>query len=161
MTVAPFEPGRRAGPPAARATAARLRAVVIVEDNADDEVMIVETLRGTHLAHPVQVARDGEAALALIFAEGVQAHPPAMVLLDLALVRTPGLAVLERLRADPRTRTVPVVVYTASRDPRDVTACYHAGANSYVLKPDTYAEFRARIAHVLKYWLTQNEAPAA
>ena len=143
-----------------RAGATPLRGVLVVEDNVDDEVMIVETLRRAHLAHPVRVAHDGEEALAALLAPDTAAAAPAVVLLDLRLARIAGREVLLRLRADPRTRTLPVVVFTASRDPRDVVACYQAGANSYVFKPQTYAEFRTRVAHVLQYWLVHNEPPA-
>jgi CheY-like chemotaxis protein len=141
------------------------RSIVLVEDNPQDEMLTLRALRKANLANHVQVVRDGQQALDLLFREGEFADrpgtdQPAVILLDLNLPRVSGLDVLARLRADPRTRLVPIVILTSSDEERDRLGCYEGGANSFVRKPLEFAEFVETVARLGVYWLATNEPPA-
>ena len=135
------------------------RAVLLVEDNPDDEELTVRGLRRTNLSNPVDVARDGQEALDYLYANHDQAAQPlpVVVLLDLHLPRVDGFEVLKRIRAEERTRRVPVVILTSSSEERDLINGYDLGANSYVRKPVQFEEFATAIAQLGVYWLLINE----
>ncbi len=137
--------------------------ILLVEDDPDDVELTLHALRRHGLANRIQTARDGEEALAFFF--GASAAPergtpsPLLVLLDLKLPKVDGFEVLERLRADERTRTIPVVVLTSSRQERDVARCYDLGANSYIVKPVDFEQFTEAVRTIGLYWLLLNERP--
>ena len=135
--------------------------VLLVEDNADDAEFTLRALRGAGAPVTIAVAEDGMAALDFVFGSGddaaaASARPPRVVLLDLQLPRVDGLEVLRRIKRDPRTQSIPVVVLTSSRERRDIREAYLRGANSYVVKPVEYAELTAKLADVVRYWLGLN-----
>lgn len=138
--------------------------ILLVEDNPDDAALTLRVLRQSHIAHEVVVTRDGTELLDFLFGTGAFAGRdtsklPQMVLLDLNLPKMDGFKVLSRLRGDARTRVLPVVVLTASREERDVAQSYEAGANSYVCKPVDFDEFAEVVRSLGVYWLYLNEAP--
>ena len=140
------------------------KTILLVEDNAQDEMLVLRTLRKINLVNEVAVARDGQQALDYLFCAGEFAQRagmelPAVVLLDIGLPRLLGLQVLERLRADPRTRLLPVVMLTSSDEEKDLMRSYESGANSFVRKPLDFAEFAQTVARLGIYWLATNEAP--
>ncbi|MQY51505.1 response regulator [Rhodocyclus gracilis] len=140
------------------------RGILLVEDNPQDEMLILRGLRKINLANQIDVARDGQQALDYLFGEGEFAtgaavELPTVVLLDIALPRLSGLEVLTRLRADPRTRLLPVVILTSSDEERDRIRSYEGGANSFVRKPLDFAEFAETVANLGIYWLATNEPP--
>lgn len=139
------------------------KTVLLVEDNPTDEKLTVRALKQGDVPHQVVVARDGAEALDWLFRTGAHAQrpdgpPPALVLLDLKLPRVHGLEVLRRIRADARTRCVPVVVLTASRENEDLEQCFALGANAYVRKPVDYGEFVEAARTLGLFWLLYNEA---
>lgn len=141
-----------------------LKTILLVEDSAQDEMLILRALRKVNLANQVDVVRDGRQALDYLFREGEFAARegpdlPTVVLLDLSLPRIGGLEVLERLRADPRTRLAPVVILTSSDEERDRLGSYEHGANSFVRKPLDFTEFAETVARLGVYWLATNESP--
>lgn len=138
----------------------RRRHILLVEDNADDEVLTIRALRRSKLLNDVRVARDGAEALAVLLPpEGQEVVQPAVVLLDLKLPKVDGLEVLRRVRADPRTVYLPVVILTASREQEDIAASYRGGANAYVRKPIRFAEFAEAVNALGMFWLLVNEPP--
>ena len=140
------------------------KTIRLVEDTQPDELLILRTLNKINLANGVDVVRDGQQALDYLFREGEFAGRagtdlPTVVLLDINLPRVSGLEVLERLRADPRTRLLPVVILTSSDEDRDRVRSYENGANSFVRKPLAFAEFAETVARLGIYWLATNEPP--
>ena len=140
------------------------RTILLVEDNPDDEELTIRALRKNGIVNELVVARDGVQALEYLFGTGEWAGrdtgvTPAVVLLDLKLPRVDGLEVLERMRADPRTRLVPVVVLTSSREEQDILKSYTLNVNSYVRKPVDFTEFTEAVKHLGMYWLLLNELP--
>lgn len=138
--------------------------ILLVEDNADDVELTLRAFRKSDLVNTVTVARDGVEALDYLLASGDHAGRnaddlPDLVLLDIKLPRVDGLQVLERLRANPRTRLLPIVVLTSSIEPRDLLTCYTLGANSYVRKPIDFQQFSKALQQIGSYWLETNEAP--
>jgi two-component system response regulator len=128
--------------------------VLLVEDNPDDlELARLAFARG-HIASSVDVARDGAEALEYLFASGTE--PPQVVLLDIKLPLVDGIDVLRRVKADPRTRHIPVVMLTSSAQDRDLHACYELGANSYIVKPVDMEQFIAAVNNIGVYWLGLN-----
>ncbi|MEM9008145.1 MAG: response regulator [Cyanobacteria bacterium P01_F01_bin.86] len=130
------------------------RPVFLVEDNPDDERLTVRALRRGHITNPIQVARDGEEALALIFSAE---QLPLVVLLDLKLPKVDGLEVLHSLRENERTRRLPVVILTSSNEQRDIVESYNLGANSYVRKPVDFEQFTHAVSQLGLYWVLINE----
>jgi CheY-like chemotaxis protein len=135
-----------------------------VEDTRQDEMLILRVLKKINLANGVDVVRDGQQALDYLFGEGEFAGRagmdlPTVVLLDVNLPRVSGLEVLERLRADPRTRLLPIVILTSSDEERDRLRSYEHGANSFVRKPLVFTEFAETVARLGIYWLATNEPP--
>ena len=140
------------------------RTILLVEDNRQDEVLILRALRKVNLANQVDVVRDGQQALDYLFRDGEFAGRtgpefPTVVLLDINLPRVTGLEVLEQLRADARTRLLPIVILTSSDEERDRLHSYETGANSFVRKPLDFAEFAETVARLGVYWLATNEPP--
>lgn len=138
--------------------------ILLVEDNPQDEMLILRALKKSNLANQVDVVRDGQQALDYLFATGDFADRagsplPTVMLLDIGLPRLSGLEVLARLRADPRTELLPVVILTSSDEERDRLKSYESGANSFVRKPLDFAEFAETVARLGIYWLATNEAP--
>ena len=138
--------------------------ILLVEDNPDDEVLTLRALEKNNIANQVIVAHDGVEALDYLFGTGVHAGRdtlllPQVVLLDLKLPKLDGIEVLRRIRSEPATQTVPVVVLTSSREERDVVESYRLGANSYVHKPVDFVEFVEAARQLGLYWLVLNEPP--
>jgi two-component system response regulator len=133
--------------------------ILLVEDNPDDEELTLRGLRRTNLTNPVDVARDGQQALDYLFGDHDRAAKPIpiVVLLDLKLPRIDGFEVLRRIRAEERTRRVPVVILTSSSEDRDLISGYDLGANSYVRKPVRFEEFSIAITQLGVYWVQLNE----
>lgn len=140
--------------------------IVLVEDNPADAELILHSLEEAQPGVPVMVLHDGHEALDYLLCRGDHERraadvPPRLLLLDIKLPRVGGIEVLRQLKADPRTRSIPVVMLTSSNVERDVVACYRAGANSYVQKPMAFDHLRAALVAVGTYWLGVNEpAPA-
>jgi len=138
--------------------------ILIVEDNPTDAELMVRALRRAKLANPVTVVEDGEEALDYLYGRGrhmgrPNGGTPRVVLLDLKLPKLSGLEVLERVRADERTRRLPVVVVTSSREEPDIQRAYALGVNSYVVKPVEFERFAEAMSQVGLYWLLVNEPP--
>ena len=144
----------------------RNKTILLVEDNPDDELLTLRALKKNNGFNKVVVARDGAEALNYLFGEGAYAgrdtsDVPQLVLLDLKLPKVDGLEVLRRLRADERTRLLPVVILTSSREQQDLLDGYGYGANSYVRKPVDFAQFSRVVEQLELYWLALNESPLA
>ena len=140
------------------------RLILLVEDNDDDVELTLRALRRNRVANRVDVVRDGAEALEYLFATGSYAgrdarETPNLVLLDLKLPKVGGLEVLERLRDDPRTRRLPVVILTSSNVESDLARSYDLGANSYIRKPVDFTQFMEAVNQLGLYWLVLNEAP--
>jgi CheY-like chemotaxis protein len=138
--------------------------ILLVEDNEADEELAIHALRTNHLANRIHVAHDGEEALDFLFCRGGHNNrgfdnPPRLVLLDLKLPKVDGLEVLRQLKDDPRTKAIPVVILTSSREERDMINGYQLGVNSYIQKPVDFAQFREIIKQLGLYWLVVNQAP--
>lgn len=138
--------------------------ILLVEDNPDDEELTLMGLKDSGLLNEVVVVRDGEEALQFLFAEGQYEHRgqealPTVILLDLKLPKLNGLEVLERLRANPLTKCVPVVILTSSSEEEDVINSYKLGANSFVRKPVVFNDFADAVRQLGLYWLLINEPP--
>jgi two-component system, response regulator len=137
--------------------------ILLVEDSRADAEMTLRTLKKKGIANNVEWVRDGVEALEYLFCEGQYAGRgnghPKMVLLDLKMPRMDGLQVLQRMREDPRTRLIPVVMMTSSREEGDLLESYQRGVNSFVVKPVDFAEFAETVAQVGMYWMIANEAP--
>jgi two-component system response regulator len=134
--------------------------ILLVEDNPDDVRLTLRAFQKNHIVNPVIVARDGVEALDYLFGPGSEARDlPAVTLLDLKLPRVDGLEVLRRVRAEPRTRLLQVVVLTSSREEPDVVQSYALGANSYIRKPVDFEAFVTAVGQLGLYWLLLNEPP--
>jgi two-component system response regulator len=133
------------------------KTILLVEDNPDDEKLTLRALEMNNILNPVVVARDGAEALELLL--GPEAEPAGLVLLDLRLPKIHGLKILERMRADQRTRLTPVVILTSSKEEADLVQGYSLGANSYIRKPVDFHKFVEAVARLGMYWLALNEAP--
>jgi len=140
--------------------------ILLVEDNPNDVELTMHAFKRHRLANHVQVVRDGAEALEFLFATGAYAERtgtdnPKVVLLDLKLPRVDGTEVLRQIRGDPRTKTLPVVVLTSSREERDVASTYDLGANSYIVKPVDFEQFTEAVRQLGLYWVVLNQpAPA-
>ena len=140
------------------------KVIMLVEDNPDDEELTLISLKKSNIVNDIVVAHDGAEALDYLFSSGKTAGTdeirlPQLILLDLKLPKYSGLEVLERLRADPRTELIPVVILTSSSEEEDVVASYRLRANSYVRKPVEFHRFADAVKQLGLYWLILNEAP--
>jgi len=140
------------------------KVILLVEDNPSDEELTLRALRKNNIRNEVVIARDGAEALDYLFATGAHAgrnaaELPTVVLLDIKLPKIDGLEVLHRIRADGRTKLVPVVILTSSKEDKDRLAGYSSGANSFVRKPVEFVEFSDAIRQLGIYWLLLNEPP--
>ena len=138
--------------------------ILLVEDNASDEALTLRALRKSGILNEVCVVRDGPEALDFLFCRGAYASRdpavvPQLVLLDLNLPKLGGLDVLKELRADDRTKRLPVVILTSSKEDKDVLAGYGLGANSYVVKPVNFDQFSEAVRQLGLYWLLVNQVP--
>ena len=138
--------------------------ILLVEDNPDDEALTLRALKKSHIGNDIFVVRDGAEALDFLFCTGAYAHRdkremPHMILLDLKLPKVDGLEVLRRIRADERTRLLPVVILTSSNEEQDLLEGYKKGANSYIRKPVDFTQFAEAIRQLGLYWLVLNEPP--
>jgi CheY-like chemotaxis protein len=139
------------------------RIIMLVEDNPDDEELTLRALRQANIVNEVVLARDGSEAFDYLFGSGRHAGRdlgvmPAVILLDLKLPKLSGIDVLKRLRTDPRTRLLPVVILTSSSEDEDMLRSYESGANSYVRKPVDFVAFASAVARLGVYWVLLNEA---
>jgi two-component system response regulator len=135
--------------------------ILLIEDNPDDVLLTLRAFGKNHISNQVVVATDGEQAINLLLPVEGEAVRPALVLLDIKLPKIDGLEVLRKMRADDRTRSLPVVVLTTSNEERDIVDSYRLGANSFVRKPVVFQEFVEAVNVLGVYWLLVNEpAPA-
>jgi two-component system response regulator len=140
------------------------KAILLVEDNDDDVALTLRAFKRSHLMNPIDVARDGVQALDYLFARNAHEHRaslplPTLVILDLKLPRLDGLGVLKAIRAEERTRLLPVVILTSSKEEQDLVSGYSLGANSYVRKPVDFVEFIEAAKVLGFYWLMINQLP--
>jgi CheY-like chemotaxis protein len=137
--------------------------ILLVEDSPTDAELVLRALRKGKLANNVTWVKDGVEALDFIFRRGAYAgrpeQNPKLILLDLKLPKVDGIEVLKRIKADERTRVIPVVMVTSSAEGRDVTASYELGANSYIVKPVEFERFSETVAAAGFYWMLTNKAP--
>ncbi|MEO7982587.1 MAG: response regulator [Bacteroidota bacterium] len=138
--------------------------ILLVEDNASDAEMTIDALKKNNLANKLLHVKDGAAALDFIFAQGMYADrriedAPKVILLDLKMPKVNGIEVLQKIRADERTKKIPVVVLTSSKEDPDIQKCYDLGVNSYVVKPVEFDEFHKAISSVGLYWMIVNQQP--
>jgi len=142
------------------------RMILLVEDSEDDVELTRRALRKNRICNRVEVVRDGVEALEFLFGEGAYtgrdpSHRPEIILLDLNMPRLGGLEVLKRVRADERTRMIPVVILTSSKEERDLVQSYTEGANSYIQKPVDFQQFTEAVGQLGLYWLLLNVPPPA
>ncbi|HZR58942.1 MAG TPA: response regulator [Terriglobales bacterium] len=138
--------------------------ILLVDDSPDDTDLALMALRKENLANRIVIARDGEEALNFLFCSGAYSgrsfdNPPKVVLLDLKLPKIDGLQVLQKIRNDPRTRSIPVVILTSSKEEQDIVKGYSLGVNSYVQKPVDFDQFRSAVRSLGLYWLVVNQPP--
>jgi CheY-like chemotaxis protein len=138
--------------------------ILMVEDNLYDEELALHALKNHNLANHIEVVRDGAEALEYIFCTGAYAHRdiddmPKLILLDLKLPKVDGLEVLRRIKSDPRTRTIPIVMLTSSSQDRDIVDSYQLGVNSYIVKPVDFEQFSQAVQQIGFYWLLLNQPP--
>ena len=136
--------------------------ILLVEDNASDAEMIIDALKMNNFGNKIFHVKDGAAALDFIFAEGVYAHrhmihQPKVVLLDLKMPKVNGIEVLQKMKSDDRTKSIPIVVLTSSKEDPDIQNCYNLGVNSYVVKPVEFDEFQKAISNLGLFWMIVNQ----
>jgi two-component system response regulator len=136
--------------------------ILLVEDNPDDEALTRRAFERSNVVNELDVVRDGQLALDYLFGNGSPAHKaPALILLDLKLPKIDGIEVLRQVKADPRTRHIPVVILTSSQQESDLVETYGLGANSYIIKPVDFEKFTEAIRLIGMYWLLTNHPPLA
>ena len=134
--------------------------ILLVEDNPNDVELALHALKKNNLTNRIEVVRDGEEALDFIFGNGIDSNHPKVILLDLKLPKVDGLEVLKRLKSDPQTRSIPVVMLTSSAEERDIVKSYQLGVNNYIVKPLDFEQFTEAVRHLGLYWLLMNQPPA-
>mgnify|MGYP001294657552 CR=1 FL=1 len=140
--------------------------ILYVEDNPNDIELTLHAFRKNHLANNILIARDGEEALQMLYGADIVEHTelenyPRVILLDLKLPKVDGLEVLRKLKSDPLTKTIPVVVLTSSREEKDIVESYRLGVNSYIVKPVDFEKFMEAVKTLSLYWLLINQPPSA
>ena len=135
--------------------------ILLVEDNKDDEELTIMGLREAHIQNKIDVVRDGAAALDYLFQRGEYKNfdPPHLVFLDLKLPKVSGIEILKQLRANPKTKYLPIVIFTSSKEEQDLVESYKFGANSYIQKPVGFEEFSKAVNTLGLYWLVLNQFP--
>jgi two-component system response regulator len=138
--------------------------ILLVEDNPQDLQLTQRALRKANLTNHIHIARDGVEAIEFLFCEGAHvsrkaSERPKVILLDLKLPKMDGLEVLKRIKGDARTRDIPVVVLTSSKEQNDIVESYHLGVNSYIVKPVNFERFAEAVQHLGMYWLLLNQPP--
>lgn len=138
--------------------------ILLVEDSPQDAELCLRALRKANLGNHIHLARDGAEALDFLFCQGAYTHrsienSPKVILLDLKLPKVDGLEVLQRVKNDPKTKTIPVVVLTSSREQQDVVESYRLGVNSYIVKPVNFESFAKAVQDLGLYWLLLNQPP--
>jgi two-component system, response regulator len=140
--------------------------ILLVEDNITDAELTIRELKKNNMANNLIHVKNGSEALDFIFAEGRYAesravsHPPKVILLDIQMPKVNGIEVLEKIRQDTRTKNIPVVILTSSKESPDIRKCYDLGANSYIVKPVNFENFAVAIKNLGFYWLLLNQPPA-
>ena len=139
--------------------------VLLVEDDPDDLELTLHTLKEARITNPIAVARDGQEALDYIFCRGTHADredvSPRLILLDLKLPKIDGIDVLRAIKAEPHTKSIPVVILTSSIEERDLIAGHRLGANGYIQKPVDFGQFQKVIREMARYWLVVNQSTSA
>ncbi len=138
--------------------------ILLVEDNPSDVELTLHVLRRYNLTNHIEIVHDGVEALDFVFCTGAYSHRniengPKVILLDLKLPKVDGMEVLRRIKGDPRTKTIPVVVLTSSREERDIVESYQLGVNSYITKPVDFEQFVEAVRQLGFYWLLLNQSP--
>lgn len=135
--------------------------ILLIEDDEDDVDLTLRALHGRRLANRIRVVRDGAAALDSLFGDGLTSGQvlPKLILLDLKLPLVDGIEVLRRIKSDPRTRLIPLVVLTSSREESDLIRTYSLGTNSFIVKPVDFEQFTAAVQQIGFYWLLLNQPP--
>jgi|ERR1700733_11918903 two-component system response regulator len=138
--------------------------ILLVDDSPEDVELTIRALRRHKIANDIEVVEDGAEALDFLFCRGAYKgrkfpHPPKLILLDLKLPKVDGLAVLRAMRADDRTKTIPVVILTSSKEQRDLITGYNLGVNAFVQKPVDFEQFGEAIRHIGMFWVLVNQAP--
>ena len=138
--------------------------ILLAEDSASDAEMTIDALKKNGLGNKLLHVKDGAAALDFLFAEGAYAgrdmkNKPKVILLDLKMPKVNGIEVLQRIRADEHTKSIPVVMLTSSKEDPDIKKCYELGVNSYVVKPVAFGEFQKAIVELGLYWMIVNQQP--
>jgi two-component system response regulator len=138
--------------------------ILLVEDNPEDVEITLRAFQKYNLSNKIQVVRDGEEALECIFCTGRYADrsvsDPRLILLDLKLPKVDGIEILQRCKSDPRTKSIPIVILTSSREERDLVNSYNLGVNSYVVKPVDFSQFTESVRQVGLYWMVMNQLPS-
>lgn len=147
-------------------SATKDKIILLVEDNPDDEELTMRALKKNNISNEIVVARDGAEALDYLFARGKYSKRdtsimPQLILLDLKLPKIDGIEVLKQIRSDDRTKLLPVVILTLSKEQQDLVDGYSSGANSYIRKPINFTEFVKAVGQLGLYWLVLNESPPA
>lgn len=132
------------------------KTILLVEDNADDEQLTLRAMRQSEVPNIIRVARDGAEALDQLFGASAGSRLPDLVLLDLKLPKVSGLEVLQKIRSEEKTRSLPIVILTSSDEERDIVESYNFGANSYIRKPVDFDEFIDAVRQLGLYWLSMN-----
>jgi two-component system response regulator len=139
--------------------------ILLVEDNANDEMLALHAFKKQNIANKIHVVRDGAEALDFIFCAGTYAERtaenPKLILLDLKLPLVDGIEVLRQIRDDPRTKLVPVVMLTSSSEERDIVETYRLGVNSYIVKPVDFEQFNEVVKNLGYYWMLLNRQPTS
>jgi len=133
--------------------------ILLVEDNPNDVELALHALKKNNLSNRIEVVRDGAEALDFIFGKEADSNRPKVILLDLKLPKVDGLEVLKRLKSDPQTRSIPVVMLTSSREECDIVKSYQLGVNSYIVKPVDFEQFTEAVRQLGLYWLLMNQPP--
>ena len=139
--------------------------ILLIEDNPEDVEITLRAFRKNHIANNIHVVRDGEEALECLFSTGRYAESSPcvntkLILLDLKLPKVDGLEILQKCKSDPRTKNIPVVVLTSSREERDLVQSYNYGVNSYVVKPVDFPQFTEAVRQLGLYWVLLNQVPS-